>query len=156
MLNPQKPFHIRLGRFLFRLPHNQRRWYGYMGRYFPILQPAFEHNEAARLLVMKALKQIDRENIKGYIRTIKALTPTAREGEDADKALCGIMSGLIDMKAGDLEQAAKRFKGANVFNHRFFLPYMLAADNYANQWISYLKAADNYQTAIDCIYEYPP
>ena len=158
MLDPQKPLHIYLGRFLFHLPHNQRRWRHYMGVYLPILQPAFEHNEAARLLVLKALDQIGRKNRKGTVSIIRKLIPVAHEGHGTpvERALCGFLGGLLEMNTGDLDKAARRFRGANVHNHRFFLPYLLAAENDVNSKTHYSRAAINFQTAIDCIYEFPP
>ena len=156
MLNPQKSSHIRLGRFLFRLPHNQRRWRFYLGRYLPVLEPAFQHNEAARLLVMRMLRQIENGKLKQADATARALKPCAREAGPADQALIGILYGFAYAKGGDHAEAARFYRWANKFNHRFFLPYMLAADDDVNAKAYVSRAAANYQTAVDCIYEYPP
>lgn len=156
MLNPQKPWHIHLGRFLFRLPHNQRKWQFYMGRYYPIMEPAFKHNEAARLLVLKVLRQLSNNKLKQADATLRALKPYARQAEPADKALFGFLYGLGYETADDHNEAIRCYRWANKFNHRYFPPYLLAADNDVNTNKLYARAALNYQTAIDCIYEYPP
>ncbi len=156
VLNPQKPWHIYLGRFLFRLPHNQSRWRHYLGFYYPIMDPAFQHNEAARLLIMKLLKYLDQNNIKGASTAICALWPTVREADHAEQVLFSFLRGLADAKAGDFDKATKRFRWANRFNHRYFLPYMLVADYDCDHRHVYPQAATNYQTGIDCIYKYPP
>lgn len=155
MLNPQSPFHRRLGRFLFWLPSYQRRWQQYMGRFMPILTPAFEYNETARLLVMKALKQIERKNFNGAASTIKALYSAAREGNSADRALCYFLMGLNFLQKNDKHQAFRNFKSANQFNHRLFLPYLITADHYMNTNYDYPKAEADFRTAIECIYEFP-
>lgn len=156
MLNPQSPFHRRLGRFLFWLPNYQKRWQSYMGRFMPILEPAFQHNEAARLLVMKALRQIKNGNLRQAEKTLLALKPCMREAEPADKALFSFLYGFAYAQAGDHAGAARYYRWANKFDHRYFLPYMLAADDDVNLRAHASRAAANYQTAIDCIYEYPP
>lgn len=156
MLNPQKPWHIHLGRFLFRLPHNQRKWQFYMGRYYPIMEPAFKHNEAARLLVLKVLRQLASNKLKPADASLRALKPYVRQAEPADRALFGFLYGLGYETAGDHDEAIKCYRWANKFNHRYFLPYLLVADDDVNAKAYASSAAAKYQTAIDCIYEYPP
>lgn len=156
MLDPMKPFHKLLGHWLFQLPNNQKRWHFYMSRYLPILKPAFHHNAPARLLVMKALQQIDQKDIDGAQETIEAVIPAAREGEIADKALVNFLWGLGYFYGGNMDRAIEMFKITNKYQHRYFMPYLLTADHHVNERRNYIRAEEYYQTAIDCIYEYPP
>lgn len=156
MLNPQKKLHRILASILFRLPHNQRKWQAYMTQYQPILENAFQHNHAARLLVMKTLQQISRKNIEGAQNTLRAITPIARNGEPIDKSLWAVLHGLGYLKANNMKQAIRYFKSANKCGHRLYLPYLLTADQYLSAPIDYPKAVSDFKTAIECIYEYPP
>lgn len=156
MLNPQKPWHVRLGRFLFRLPHNQRKWQFYMARYYPIMEPAFKHNEAARLLVLRVLRQFENNKLKQAAATVRTLKPYVRQAEPADQAMFGFLYGLGYETADNHDEAIRCYRWANKFNHRYFLPYLLAADYDVNSVKLYSRATVNYQTTIDCIYEYPP
>lgn len=156
MLNPMNPFHKLLGLCLFKLPHNQRRWQACLRQYQPILESAFKYNCAARLLVMKALRQISRKKIHAALHTLRALSPVAHEGEPVEKALWAFLHGLGYMQANNMKQAIRYFKSANQFNHRLYLPYLMTADHHITAPIDYPKAVSDFQTAIDCIYEYPP
>lgn len=156
MLDPLNPFHKLFGHWLFQLPRSQKRWHAYLGRYLPILQPAFRHNAPARLLVMKALQQIDRKDIEGAQSTLNAIIPAAREGSVPDKALVNFLWGLGYLYGGNTVRAIEMFKITNRYQHRYYMPYLLTADHHTNEQRNYIRAEEYYQTAIDCIYEYPP
>lgn len=156
MLDPMNPFHKLLGHWLFQLPYNQKRWYGFTARFLPILQPAFRHNAPARLLVMKALQQIDKKDIDSAQHTIEAIIPVAREGDTPDQALVNFLWGLGYLYGGNTDRAIEMFKIVNKYQHRFFMPYMMTADYNVNVRRFYNRAEQHYQTAIDCIYEFPP
>lgn len=156
MLNPAKTLHKLLGMMLFLLPHNQRKWQACLRQYRPILENAFKYNYAARLLVMKALGQIRRKDIEGAQNTLQAIMPIARDGEPIEKALWAFLHGLGYMQANNKKQALRFFKSANQFNHRLYLPYLITADQHINAPLDYPKAVSDFQTAIACIYEYPP
>lgn len=156
MLDPQNTLHKLLAIVLFRLPRNQRRWQACLAKYRPILENAFKYNYAARLLVMKALRQIKLKDIEGAQNTLRAIMPIARDGEPIEKALWAFLHGLGYMQAKNMKQAVRYFKSANQFNHRLYLPYLITADQHINAPIDYPKAVSDFQTAIECIYEYPP
>lgn len=156
MLNPENTLHRLLALVLFRLPHNQRRWQACLHQYRPILENAFKYNYAARLLVMKALRQIKCKDIEGAQKTLRAIMPIARDGEPVEKALWAFLHGLGYMQVNNKKQAIRFFKSANQFNHRLFLPYLITADQYITAPLDYPKAVSDFQTAIECIYEYPP
>ena len=156
MLNPQSKLHQLLGKLLFRMAHNQRKWQACLTQYRPILENAFKNNDAARLLVMKALQQIKLRNIEGAQHTLRAIKPVVRDTEPAEKAIWAFLHGLGYMQANNMQQAIRYFKFANQCNHRLYLPYLMTADHYLDVPPDYPKAISDYQTAIECIYEYPP
>lgn len=157
MLNPQNKLHRALGTLLFRLPHNQRQWRSCLGTYLPILENAFPDNDAARLLVMKALRLIDENNIEGAQRTIESLRTTFAQNETpAHTALWHILHALHQYKSGHLRRMGGNLRAASKYGHRFHLAYALYGDYLYHERHFYDEAEEQFLKAIDCIYAYPP
>ncbi len=155
MLDPRNPFHTLLGIVLFRMPHNQRRWRNYLGRFLPILENVFPYNDAARLLVMKTLKQIDANNVEGAQKTLQRLSPTFYHGSNEEKALWHILHALYQHKSGHLDKMSGNLRAARKYGHRFYSAYMMHADFFIAHH-HYDEAEENLLQAIDCIYAFPP
>lgn len=156
MLDPQRASHKLLGLLLFQLPCSKRRWAQYMAKYQPVLQSAYPHNAAARLLVMKALRCIDRRDIDGADAAIDRLRPVTGDSTDSDKTLWYILRGLKFQRSGHPIQMAASFNSAARFRHRFYLPYRLLGDYYSHQRLLYDQAETHFLTAINCLYELRP
>lgn len=157
MLKPEKTLHKLLGMMLFRLPHNQRRWQACLAQYRPLLETAFKYNYAARLLVMKALEQIDASNIAGAQQTIEALRPVFAEADDPpERALWHILHALHQCRSGHLRRMGANLRTAAKYHHRFHLAYFLYADYLYRERRYYDEAETQYTNAIDSLYAYPP
>ncbi len=157
MLNPGNTLHKLLGMMLFRLPHNQRKWQACLAQYRPILENAFKYNYAARLLVMKALGQMDDNNIDGAQHTIEALRPVfAEEDNPSERALWHILHALHQCRSGHTRRMGANLRSAAKYNHRFHLAYHLYADYLYRERRYYDEAEKQYTNAIDSLYAYPP
>lgn len=157
MLKPENTLHKLLALVLFRLPHNQRRWQACLHQYRPLLEDAFKYNYAARLLVMKALRQIDANDIDGAQNTIAALRPSfAAADHPSELALWHILHALHQCRSGHTRRMGANLRSAAKYNHRFHLAYLLYAEYLYRERRYYDEAEIQYTNAIDSLYAYPP
>lgn len=156
MLDPQNALHKLLGIMLFRLPHNQQRWQKCLAHYLPILENAFTNNDAARLLVMKVILQIDENNPDGAQKTLDALRPAADEGGNEEKALWHILHALHQQNCDQLDKMAASLSAAHEYGHRFYLAHAYHAECYLHAWHLFAEAEEHFNKSIDCLYAYPP
>ena len=156
MLNLQKKSHKLLGSLLFRLPHNQRRWQWCMAHYRPVLENTFQDNDAARLLVMKVLRQIRADQIDGAQNTLNALRPVFNQAGNEEKALWHILHALHQMRSGHWKKMAANLKSAHKYGHRYYLAHIYHAEYYMNTRYLYPEAVEHFNKAIECLYAYPP
>lgn len=150
-------FHSLLGSFLFKLPHNQQKWEGYMYTHEPILAPALKNNPYARLLVLRTLDSIHRKRPSAAAsKRLYKLHFCCHEDSHPDRALYNFLCGLYSELRGYPQKMASRFRLANKFGHTYYLIHMKLGFYYLTERHAYSKAEEELTHAIDCVYAHPP
>lgn len=158
MLNPQKKMHRLLGKVLFYLPHNQRRWMRCWDHYMPLLHDVFLDNEAALLMVMTCLEKIESGDIEGAQRIIEALRPlfAANENQPPVLVLWHVLHALHQSRSGHHAKMAANLRTANKFQHRYHIAHVLLAEDRCTRLHFYDEAEEHFSKAVDCVYAWPP
>ena len=77
-------------------------WETHRQAFGPILEPAFEENQEARVLLIDALNHISRREVKRGMELLKKLAPFC--AYDEDRAAWAFFTGLCFEMAGAREQ----------------------------------------------------
>lgn len=149
-------FHYFLLRLQAMLPITSYRLGRQFDLFLPILTPAFQKDRYAQLLTLFALDRMERQRLSSARRLLNRLEPLCQKGSDAEQALWLVLGGLYCMQRDDHIAMAEAFDAAAAFNHNYHLPYLLSADFHALNSKLYDTALENYDRAINCIYQFPP
>lgn len=127
-------------------------WETHRQAFGPILEPAFEENQEARVLLIDALNHISRREVKRGMELLKKLAPFC--AYDEDRAAWAFFTGLCFEMAGAREQMLQWYQRAGEIGHRFYLPYLKLAKA-AHASARFKEAKGYYETAVDCLLEMP-
>lgn len=127
-------------------------WETHRQAFGPILEPAFEENQEARVLLIDALNHISRREVKQGMELLKKLAPFC--AYDEDRAAWAFFTGLCFEMAGAREQMLQWYQRAGEIGHRFYLPYLKLAKA-AHASARFKEAKGYYETAVDCLLEMP-
>lgn len=127
-------------------------WETHRQAFGPILEPAFEENQEARILLIDALNHISRREVKQGMELLKKLAPFC--AYDEDRAAWAFFTGLCFEMAGAREQMLQWYQRAGEIGHRFYLPYLKLAKA-AHASARFKEAKGYYETAVDCLLEMP-
>ena len=128
----------------------RQSWEVHRQAFGPILEPAFTENPQVRILVINALNNISRREIKRGMELLKELRPHCIY--DEDKAAWAFFVGLCFEMSGAKEQMLEWYRKAGEIGHRFHLPYLKLAKA-AHAAAQFEQAAEDYRTAIECLLE---
>ena len=130
----------------------RQSWEIHRQAFGPILEPAFQENQQARILLINALNHISRREVKPGLEILKQL------GEfciyDEDKAAWAFSVGLCFEMGGGTKQMLHWYAEAGKYGHHFYLPYLKLAKAAHND-ARFETAKGYYEAAIVCLLEMP-
>lgn len=128
-----------------------RNWETHRQAFGPILEPAFEEDQQARLRLIAALNHISRRECEQG-RQILTQELQMRCQNDSDRAAFRFFMGLsYDMENNRLQMMRWYLEAAKL-NHRFSLPYIKLAKAFHQDGI-YETAMHHYRIALSCLQE---
>ena len=133
----------------FALRHS---WEVHRQAFGPILEPAFEGDPQARLVLVNALNHISRREIQKGMELLKEIHP--RCACDADRAAWAFFVGLCFEMGGARKQMLEWYEKAGQVGHHFYLPYAKLAKAALGEG-RYEQAGAWYETTIECLLEMP-
>ena len=125
-------------------------WETHRQAFGPILEPAFVENKQVRIILINALNQISKREIKRGMELLKEIHPHCIYKED--KAAWAFFVGLCFEMGGAQKQMLEWYEKADKIGHRFYLPYLKLAKA-AHSAAQFEKAKGYYKTALDCLLE---
>lgn len=136
------------------LPPVSARLDDIIGRYAPILNPAFGENRYAQLLTLFAIDRIERNQLKSAQKLIDRLEPHCKT--NAEKALWHVLVGLYCWTNDNPDTMAFYFDDAAALGHDYHYPHMLSGEYHLLCTHHFDKGLAEFDRAIDCIYKFPP
>lgn len=138
-------------------PLARRQWAEHVQHYLPILAPAFHHDPYARLLTLRLLDSIrEGKPSEAAMKDLKRLEGVVRQDVPGDYALyCflqGMYAGIRDMPA----RMAWWLRNAQKNGARFHLIHTQLGLFHLRFHQHYDQALEQFDQAIDCIYQSPP
>lgn len=136
------------------LPSVRARFADIVGRYAPMLNPAFGQDRDAALLTLFALDKLEANKLRDAEKLIDRLESHCKT--DAEKALWHILVGMYCWANDRLDTMAIYFDDAAALGHQYHYPHMLSGKYHLLGTHFFDKALAEFDRAIDCIYQFPP
>ena len=126
----------------------RQSWEVHRQAFGPILEPAFAEDDRARILLVGALNEISRREVKQGMDRLQQLRAFCTGPEDW--AAWFFFAGLCFEMAGAQPQMLQCYRKSCTFGHRFYLPYLKLA-RAAHKEADFETAGRDYVSAIECL-----
>lgn len=146
-----------LARLTMRFSPARERYMAHIGKHVPILKDALTGDPVNQLLTLRIMDDTARGRHADAAKKLEQLRRVVRDGSsDADKALYCVLMGESHVQQQQMGQAARWMHKASRYNHRFHYPYLLLGFHRLFHRGEPDRAAELFDRAISCIYDFPP
>lgn len=146
-----------LARLTMRFSPSRERWLLHIAQHVPILKNALTGDPVHQLLSLRIMDDTTQGRYADAAQKLEKLRRVVREGgKPADKALYCVLMGELHAHQHDMSRAAFWMRKASRYEHHFHYPYLLLGFHHLFNRGEPDRAAEEFDRAISCIYEFPP